>query len=180
MLQITIPGREFFDEKTETFFSTKELTLQMEHSLVSLSKWEAKWNKAFLSKKDKTAEEVLDYFRCMTITKNVDPQVYNLLGQEQIDEINKYINAPMTATYFSDNKQGPMSRETITAELIYYWMIALNIPFECQKWHLNRLIALIKVCQLKTTPPKKMSKSELTRRNAAINAARRRQHHTKG
>lgn len=180
MLQITIPGREFFDEETQTFFSTKEQTLQMEHSLVSLSKWEAKWNKAFLGKQEKTPEEILDYFRCMTITKNVDPKVYNLLTQEQIDQINEYINAPMTATYFSNNKNGPISRETITSELLYYWMIAFNIPFECQKWHLNRLITLIRVCDVKSSGGKKMSKADIAKRNASLNAARRAKLRTRG
>lgn len=180
MLQITIPGREFFDEETQTFFSTKEQTLQMEHSLVSLSKWEAKWNKAFLGKQEKTPEEILDYFRCMTITKNVDPQVYNFLTQEQIDQINEYINAPMTATYFSNNKNGPISRETITSELLYYWMIAFNIPFECQKWHLNRLITLIRVCDVKSSGGKKMSKADIAKRNASLNAARRAKLRTRG
>lgn len=180
MLQITIPGREFFDEETQTFFSTKEQTLQMEHSLVSLSKWEAKWNKAFLGKQKKTPEEILDYFRCMTITKNVDPKVYNLLTQEQIDQINEYINAPMTATYFSNKKNGPISRETITSELLYYWMIAFNIPFECQKWHLNRLIALIRVCDVKSSTGKKMSKADIAKRNASLNAARRAKLRTRG
>lgn len=181
MLQITIPAREFFNEATGEFFTVKERTLQLEHSLVSLSKWEAKWNKAFLSNKEKTTEEVIDYFRCMTITQNVDPQVYNFLSQENIDRINEYISAPMTATYFSDDKKSIGSRrETVTSELIYYWMIALNIPFECQKWHLNRLLALIKVCQIKTQPPKKHSASEIMRRNAALNAARRKKLNTRG
>lgn len=181
MLQITIPERELFDEKTGEFFQTKEWTLRMEHSLVSLSKWEAKWSKAFLSKKPKTTEETIDYFRCMTITQNVDPIAYKFLTPDNVEEINQYINAPMTATYFSDDKKSIGGRgETVTSELIYYWMIALNIPFECQKWHLNRLIALIKVCQIKTQPPKKMSQGEILRRNVALNAARRKKLHSKG
>lgn len=180
MLQITVPAGEFFDEETNEFVIVKEQTLQMEHSLVSLSKWEAKWNKAFLGKSEKSTEEMIDYFRCMTITKNVDPLVYLCLSQENIDAISQYINAPMTATTIREIQRGPLSRETVTSELIYYWMISLNIPFECQKWHLNRLITLVRVCQVKTQPPKKMSRGEVMRQNASLNAARRRKLHSRG
>jgi hypothetical protein len=180
MLQITIPAVELWDERKQEFVTTKEQTLQLEHSLVSLSKWESKWCKPFLTKQEKTFEETLDYIKCMTITQNVDPEVYNYLTNENIEEIKKYIEAPMTATYFSDDKTVKSSREQITAELIYYWMIALNIPFECQKWHLNRLLTLIKVCNIKNQPPKKLSKKEIMSRNAALNAARRKQLNTKG
>lgn len=180
MLQITIPAVELWDERKQEFVTTKEQTLQLEHSLVSLSKWESKWCKAFLTKQGKTFEETLDYIKCMTITQNVDPEVYNHLTNENIEEINKYIEAPMTATYFSDDKTAKSSREQITAELIYYWMIALNIPFECQKWHLNRLLTLIKVCNIKNQPPKKRSRKEIMSRNAALNAARRKQLNTRG
>ena len=180
MLQITVPGGEFFDEETNEFVVVKEQTLQMEHSLVSLSKWEAKWNKAFLGKSEKSTEEMIDYFRCMTITKNVNPLVYLCLSQENIDLISQYISAPMTATTIREIQHGSSSREIFTSELIYYWMIALNIPFECQKWHLNRLITLIRVCQIKTQPPKKMSRGEVMRQNASLNAARRRKLHSRG
>jgi len=180
MLQITIPAVELWDERKQEFVITKKQTLQLEHSLVSISKWESKWCKPFLSKQEKTFEETLDYIKCMTITQNVDPEVYNYLTNKNIEEINNYINAPMTATYFSDEKTSKTSREQVTAELIYYWMIALNIPFECQKWHLNRLLTLIKVCSIKNQPPKKRSRKEIMRRNAALNAARRKQLNTKG
>ena len=180
MLRITIPAVEQWDEAKQEFISTKEQTLSLEHSLVSLSKWESKWCKAFLTKQEKTFEETLDYIKFMTLTQNVDPEVYKYLTNGNIGEVNKYIEAPMTATYFSEDKNGKTSREQITAELIYYWMISLNIPFECQKWHLNRLLTLIKVCNIKNTPPKKRSKKEIMSRNAALNAARRKQLNTKG
>ena len=180
MLRITIPAVEQWDELKQEFISTKEQTLSLEHSLVSLSKWESKWCKAFLTKQEKTFEETLDYIKFMTLTQNVDPEVYKYLTNGNIDEINRYIEAPMTATYFSEDKNGKTSREQITAELIYYWMISLNIPFECQKWHLNRLLTLIKVCNIKNTPPKKRNKKEIMSRNAALNAARRKQLNTKG
>ena len=180
MLRITIPAVEQWDEAKQEFIYTKEQTLSLEHSLVSLSKWESKWCKAFLTKQEKTFEETLDYIKCMTLTQNVDPEVYNYLTNGNIKEINEYIEAPMTATYFSHEKTSKTSREQVTAELIYYWMIALNIPFECQKWHLNRLLTLIKVCNIKNQPPKKRSKKDIMSRNAALNAARRKRLNTKG
>lgn len=177
MLQITIPAVEQWDERAQEFVNTKEQTLCLEHSLVSLSKWESKWHKCFLksSKLDpeKTYEETLDYVKCMTITQNVDPKTYACLTRKNFEDINAYIEDPMTATYFPDKKVQGVSRDKITAELIYYWMISLGIPFECQKWHLNRLFALIKVCGIKNAPPKKMSRSELMARNSALNAQRR-------
>lgn len=180
MLPIHIPATEQWDETKQEFVSTKAITLQLEHSLVSLQKWESKWHKAFLSKKEKTAEETIDYIKCMTITQNVSDDVYSCLTQENINEINAYIENPMTATYFSDQDNNKSNRETITAELIYYWMIALQIPIECKKWHLNQLLTLIRVCNIKNQPPKKMSRREIMSRNAALNAARRKQMNTKG
>ena len=180
MLRITIPATELWDENKEEFINTKEQTLQLEHSLVSLSKWESKWNKPFLSKDTKTEEEELDYIKCMTITQNVDPNVYNFIPLNVREEIKEYINAPMSATWFSEDKNTKSSSEQITSELIYYWMVAQNIPFECEKWHLNRLITLIKICNIKSQPPKKMGKKAIMSRNAALNAARRKQLNTKG
>lgn len=181
MLVITVPAVEMFNEETQEFFSTKEQTLQLEHSLVSLSKWESKWGKAFLTKEHKTEEETIDYIRCMTITQNVNPITYRVLSQQNIEEIDKYIDAPMTATtFYNDTTQKGRGRETVTSELIYYWMISLNIPMECQKWHLNRLLTLIRVCNIKNTPPKKMSKGDIMRRNAALNASRKKQLGSKG
>ena len=181
MLQITIPSRDdLWDESKGEFVTSKEQKLVLEHSLVSLSKGESKWCKPFLSKQEKTTEETIDYIRCMTLTQNVDPEVYNFLTDDNIRDVNAYIEAPMTATWFSNSNTGKQNREQITAELVYYWMIALNIPFECQKWHLNRLLTLIRVCEVKNSPPKKMSRRELLNRNAALNAARRKQLNSKG
>lgn len=179
MLKITIPARELYDEVKNEFIYTKEYHLQLEHSLVSLSKWESKWHKSFLDTKDKTVAETADYIRCMTLTQNVDPIAYNLLTDNIIDQVNEYINAPMTATTFN-HENGPASRQIITSEIIYYWMIALNIPFECQKWHLNRLLTLINVCSIKNSPGKKMSKRDVMSRNRELNAARRKKLNTKG
>lgn len=180
MLRIMIPATELWDRSKREFITTKEQTLQLEHSLVSLSKWESKWCKPFLTKDKKSIEETIDYIRCMTLTQNVDPYVYSALTNEHIERINEYIEAPMTATWFSEEKNNKPNREQITAELIYYWMIALNIPFECQKWHLNRLLTLIRVCNVKNQPPKKMSKKDLINRNAKLNAERRKLLNTRG
>lgn len=184
MLTITIPGEEFYNEETNEFSYENPVILQMEHSLISISKWEAKWHRAFLAKKERNAEETLDYFKCMTVNK-VDPKVYKRLSQENVEEILNYINEPMTATYMGSSKFGPggeaRAKDTTTAELLYYYMIALGIPFECEKWHLNRLLALIHVCEVKNSAGNKtMSRSQLNKRNASLNAARRKAHGTKG
>lgn len=179
MLEIEVPEKEFFIEANSSFITTKRTVLQLEHSLISLKKWESKYNKAFLTKTDKTSEETMYYIKCMTINKQVDDLVYYALSEEDIIRINDYIQAPMTATTFH-NQEKTRNNETVTAELIYYWMVALNIPFECEKWHLNQLLTLIQVCNIKNTPPKKMSKSSLAKRNAALNAARRKKYNTRG
>lgn len=180
MLQITIPAREMWDERNNEFVYTNEQTLQLEHSLISLSKWESKWNKPFLSKESKTYEETLDYVKCMTLTQKVSPEIYANLTDENMRDIQRYIEAPMTATTFSEEKNTKGNRETVTSELIYYWMIALGIPLECEKWHLNRLLTLVRVCNIKNSPPKKMGKNAIMSRNASLNAARRKRLNSKG
>jgi hypothetical protein len=179
MLQITIPATELWNEETEEFDQNKEQTLQLEHSLVSLSKWESKWCKPFLSKTPKTYEETIDYIRCMTISQNIDPDIYNGITNDIVDQVGRYIEAPMTATTFSSDKK-IINNDIITAEIIYYWMVALSIPFECQKWHLNRLLTLINVCNIKNQPKKKSSKRDTYARNATLNAARREKLNTTG
>lgn len=174
MLKIVVNGREFFDERTETFVETKDTTLQLEHSLMSLAKWESKWHKPFLDEKtEKTNEEMKDYIRCMTITQNVDPMVYEALTQKNVKEIRDYIDDPMTATWFNDKKTTQGRKKQVTAELIYYWMITLEIPFECEKWHLNRLLTLIRVCNIEGSPKTKMSKTDIMKQNAMLNAQRK-------
>ena len=180
MLWITIPALECWDESKNEFVYYKEQTIQLEHSLVSIAKWESRWHKAFLKKDQKTNDEILDYIRCMTITQNVDPSVYMRLTELNYKQIQDYIDSPMTATYIPKDENSKGSSEIPTAELIYYWMISFNIPFECQKWHLNRLLALINVCNIKNRPPKKMSKRDLLSRNARINAANRKRFNSKG
>ena len=180
MLQIVIPALEYWDEEKERFVSEKEQVLQLEHSLISLSKWESKWCKSFLSTKELSREENMDYIRCMTITKNVSPDVYRRLTNQHIDQINEYIKAPMTATTFREGRGAKGRKRIITAELIYYWMVTFNIPVEFQKWHLNRLLTLIRVCEIENSPKKKQSANDILRENAALNAARKAQLKTKG
>lgn len=179
MLQIDVPGGEFFNNETQEFVYTKAQRLQLEHSLVSISKWEARWKKPFFGKQSKTDLENLDYVRCMTITQNVDPLVYLNLSAENLQQIHDYISDDMTATTFPNDHSRP-SREIVTSELIYYWMVAFNIPWECEKWHINRLITLIRICGIKNGPQKKMSRNEIIARNAELNAARCKALHTKG
>jgi len=180
MLELTIPEIDLYDDKTQTFIHYDSVDVQLEHSLLSISKWESKWHKVFLSKDAKTEEETIDYIRCMLLTPNIDPEMLKYLPLEAAKKINEYIEDPMTATWFSDKGKQGGSREIITSELIYYWMISLQIPFECENWHLNRLLTLIHVCDVKNSPKKKMSKADLMRRNTALNNARRAKYNTKG
>jgi hypothetical protein len=181
MLTIEIPDKEVYDEKENVFFIVKGRTIVLEHSLVSLAKWESKWGKPFLTREGHSRAETIDYIRFMTITQNIPPEVFQNINSDLIGKINAYIEDPMTATTFSSKeKQKGINRDIITAEIIYYWMIALNIPFECQKWHLNRLLTLINVCNIKNQPSKKMTRQEVLARNRALNAQRRAQLNTRG
>lgn len=185
MLKIVIPKQELFNNQTSEFIYIKEQTIQLEHSLVSISKWESKWLKPYFSKNKKTREELIDYIRCMTISQNIDPNVYYGLTEENYSLITKYIESPMTATVINDdgfdNKNAKKNKTFITSELIYYWMISLNIPIEFQKWHINRLLTLIRVCQIKNSPDnKKRSKSEVAKYYSELNKKRRKELNSSG
>ena len=181
MLSIKIPEFELYDERTNKIETIKGRDLQLEHSLVSISKWESRWKKPFLGAVQKTRDETIDYIRCMTLTQNVDPRVYNGVSYKNIKDINAYIDDPMTATTFKKSQtQKKSSGPIITSEIIYYWMISLEIPMECQKWHLNRLLTLIRVCDEKSQPGKKMSKRDVMSQYRAINSARRSKYGTRG
>lgn len=183
MLKIIIPARKWFDDDTQTFvFQNSACELILEHSLLSLSKWEAKWKKPFLNDSgQRTDEEFIDYVRCMTINQGIDPKVYYSLTSESIKKIQQYIGDPMTATTIKrrPNKR-PGGKKIVTSELIYAWMVNYGIPFECQKWHLNRLMMLIEVCGIENGEKQKMSKSDVMRENASLNAMRRAQRKSKG
>lgn len=180
MLTIVVSGTEMFDETKQEFVIEGGITLDLEHSLVSLSKWESKYEKPFLGKNEKTTQEVFDYIKLMTLTPNIAPEVYENLSEDNIKAINEYIDAKMTATWFNDPPGAPASRDVITAELVYYWMITFQIPFECQYWHLNRLFTLIRICNIKQAKPKKMSRAEMAIRNRELNAQRKAQLGTSG
>jgi hypothetical protein len=179
MLELELSEKELYDEETNQFVYTKPITLRLEHSLVSLSKWEAKWKTPFLSNKNLTNEQAIDYIKCMTITQNVDDNVYKALNQSDLKKIEAYISEEQTATTFAKTNEPP-NRQVITSELIYFWMASYNIPMECQKWHLSRLLTLIRIASIKNQPEKKMSKNAILNRNKSLNAARRKAMHSKG
>lgn len=180
MLTIDIPKIDLYDEKNFRFICIKPHRLTMEHSLVSLSKWEAKWKEPFISKKQKTRAQTCDYVRCMTITQNVDERLWDYLPDYVIQKVNEYIADPMTATWFREENRKGQNREQITAELIYYWMVAFNIPPEYQKWHLNRLLTLIRVCSEKNKPQKKRKMNDVYRHNDIENERRKAMLRSKG
>lgn len=173
MLTLTIQLEEGFEETSSEFFSLSEVKIELEHSLVSLSKWESKFEKPFLGTKEKTSEELVWYVQAMILTPNLPEGILERLSEHHVAEINAYINAKMTATWFKEESNRSPGSEIITAELIYYWMIALNVPFECQYWHLNRLLTLIQVCNRKNAPAKKMSRREIIAQQQRLNAQRR-------
>lgn len=198
MLEITIPGEELWDARREEFTSTKAVTLRLEYSLVSLSKWESKWHIPFFADSEgKTTEQMQDFVRCMTVTQGVDPKVYTRLTAENLNAIYQYMEDPMTATWFAGEpkpgekiqngsakprpKQRPPGRgKVLTSEVLYSRMFQAGVPIECERWHLNRLMTLIRVCQEEQAPPKKMSKKDALRQRKQLNAARKKKYGSKG
>lgn len=179
-LSISIPEKEFYDPVSSRFVTVKATKLELEHSLLSISKWEAKWHKPYLTKEQKTNAESVDYVKCMCTNKHIDPMVFYALTKENWKEIADYISDPQTGTTFKNRNKRP-SREILTNEVIYFWMTYYNIPFDpCAKWHLNHLMTLIEVCALKNQDPKKMNKRDMLSQRAAENARRRAKYHTKG
>lgn len=172
MLTIIVPEKEFFDDNCGYFYKSPVTELSLEHSLLSISKWESKWHKSFLSSDELSNDEMLDYIKCMTINKNISPLVYKCLTNDNYDEINAYVANKMTATTFTQEPPAG-TKEIITSEIIYYWMTTFHIPFECEKWHVNRLLTLIKVCNIKNSPPKKRSKAEIAASNRKLKEERR-------
>ena len=181
MLTLEIPGHEFFNEETEEFVTIGDVTLELQHSLSSLSKWESEWEIPFLDGLPKTNEQVLDYIRCMCLTPNIAPEVFLRLTDKHLETINNHINAKKTATWFNERKSAGKSKEVITTELIYFWMVTYQIPFECQYWHLERLLTLIKIVNIKQSSNKStMSKRDLADERRALNESRQKQFGTEG
>lgn len=186
MLEITIPGTRLFNSQTDEFIYTSPKSIRLEHSLISVSKWEAKWKKSFISSKDKSLDEIIDYIKCMTLTQNVDSLTYKLLSKENFDEILNYIDDPMTATVitsYGENSKPKASNKITTSEEIYYWMVYFGIPFECEKWHLNRLMTLIRISMIRTQTrngKNKMSDQEAAALRRKLNNERRQTSHTRG
>lgn len=180
MLELHVGGTEFFNEDTCEFIPSKETVLKLEHSLISVSKWESKWHKPFLGNTEMTQEELFDYIRCMTITQSPDPTVYDRLTVDDVSKIRDYMADTMTATWFNDRGMPKSRQKAVTSELIYYWMIALQIPVEFERWHLNRLLTLIRVCNIENSPKKKMRTNEIMRQNASLNEQRKRAMGTRG
>ena len=179
-ITIKVPATELWDPVKEQFVTIKEQTLLMEHSLLSVDKWESRWRKSYISSENKTPVEVIDYLRCMTITKNVDPYVYYAIPASELKRIDNYISDPMTATTFNDRNEKRGRKEVITSEIIYWQMTQLNIPLEWEKRHLNKLLTLIRVAAIKSQAPQKMTKADIARQNKALNAARRKRTGSKG
>lgn len=180
MLNFHVADKELYDEGKSVFINIKGRDIQIEHSLVSISKWESKWHKPFITKEPKTVEETIDYIKCMCITQHVDEKIFTVITNENIDTVSKYIADPMSATIINDINEKGSNSDTLTSEIIYYYMIAYNIPFECQKWHLNRLLNLIRICDIKNRPEKKMSRAEIMNRNRELNNKRRQELNSKG
>jgi hypothetical protein len=180
MLTLVVPGVEMFDDQSQEFTTRGDFILELEHSLVSLSKWESIFEKPFLEQSEKSVEEIVGYIKAMTLTPKVPEEIFSKLSEENVQSINNYIDAKMTATWFSEQPGAPRTREVVTAEVIYYWMITFQIPFECETWHLNRLFTLIRVCNIKQAKPEKMSRAQIAARNRELNAQRKAQWGTKG
>lgn len=180
MLIIKIEGQEFYDETTGEFSTVNDVVLELEHSLVSLSKWESKYQTPFLSDKEKTTESVFEYIKTMVVTPGIDTDILYRCSKEDLVRIQEYIDSSQSATTFGEMPTRKGRGEVITAELIYYWMVAFNIPFECQYWHLNRLFSLVRICNIKNNPPKKMSRHEVAMRNRELNTQRRAEMGTNG
>jgi hypothetical protein len=180
MLTLFIEPIELFNEETQTFQTLDGFELELEHSLVSLSKWESITKVPFLSKTDKTPEDIRLYIEAMIISPIYPPNAVGRMTQSNIDQVNAYLESSESATTFGTMPEVKGRGETITSELIYYWMVAFNIPFECERWHLNRLFSLIRICNIKNTKPKKMTARQLAERNARLNEERKQKYQTRG
>ena len=180
MLPIHIQGGRALNSETNEIINVPPMKLKLEHSLISISKWESKWKKPFLDDTPKTRAELEDYILCMSLSDNIDPNIVKFISKEDMTKIDQYIGDSKTATWFREKEQESGSSKKITSELIYYWMIAYNIPFKCEQWHLSRLLTLVRVCEAESKGPRKMSMEETIARNKALNTKRRAEMKSKG
>lgn len=180
MLRIIIEGDELFDESTNEFSRVGDIVIDLEHSLVSLSKWESMYQKPFLSSEKRSTEEIFGYLKAMMLDADIDSNLVRRFSQKTIDQIQEYIDSSQSATTFGNMPARNGPGEVITSELIYYWIVSYNIPFEVERWHLNRLFSLIRICNLKNSKPKRMSRNEIAQRNRELNAQRRAELGTSG
>lgn len=182
MLKIIIAGEESFDEENQMFvFLDEPVCLVLEHSLLSLSKWESEFEKPFLSADQKTPEETNAYIKAMILTPDYPEDIILKLTKKNQTEINDYIGSNYSATTFGKAQAVKRGRpEVITSELIYYWMVSYNVPFECEEWHLNRLFNLLQVCNIKNSKQKKMPKREAAAMQRDLNAKRKAELGTSG
>lgn len=180
MLTIIVTDVENFDENTQSFMETKGFIIELEHSLASISKWESEFEKPFLASDPKTQDESLGYIRCMCLGSDVTTDMLSRLSPKQMSQINAYINAKMTATWFTERPQAGKAREIVTSEVIYYWMSALTLPFGCDQWHFNKLLTLIKVANSKNAPQKNTPRRDMAAQRRSINASRQQRYNTTG
>ncbi len=179
-LTVTIPGKELFDQQSKTFITIPATTVTLEHSLLSISKWESKWKRSYFIKEPMTIDQSIDYIACMCLTKNIDPKIFRFMDKKTAQEISNYIADPMTATTIKHRDKKP-SREIITSELVYYWMVNFGIPFDpCQKWHFNRLMTLIEIATIKEAGDQKMPRKEMLKQRALLNSQRKAKYNTHG
>jgi hypothetical protein len=172
MLRITVTMSESFDEEKQEFLS-ETFDLELEHSLVSVSKWESIWEKPFLVQEDKTPEEVFSYIECMILNPDPPPEIVYKLSERDLKVVHDHIASKATATWFNEQKVAGRSSETFTSELIYFWMSSFAIPFEAENWHLSRLLTLIRIHNVKNQKPKKMNRNEMAAQRRAENERRK-------
>jgi hypothetical protein len=180
MLLILVGEEEMFNDETQEFIQVEQFSLELEHSLASLSKWESKFEKPFLGNSPHTKKETFEYLKMMVVTENVPSEIFERLSRDNLESINEYIDSKQSATIFNEMPNRKSSREIITSELIYYWMVAFTIPFECEHWHLNRLFALIRICGIKNSKDQKMPKDKIARQYRDLNEQRKAKLNTRG
>lgn len=180
MITIDLGTLEYYDSEKNEFVYEEGGKVRFEYSLKMLYEWEGKWKKAFLKgNKNLTTEEAVDFYIMMAL----DPIDKKFMTGEAMETLSKYVNDPQTATTFADGQNGntsPSKGKIFTSEELYAMMITSNVPLDFENRNLNRLITILRVISVQNTPPKKMSKNDIYRQNAALNAERKARLNTKG